>query len=109
MTTETMKRGHTPGPWSFDGHGINCSDEYHTRICKVHGKTILNAEFEANSLLIAAAPDLLAALRDARIALTFYREDMLRAAAPGTRDYPFGIDAENNARAAIAKAQGGAA
>ena len=64
---------HTPGPWSFtegttlDGvavwwiHQGDCSDpEY--RVCKVP-RTRIRKELEiANAQLIAAAPDLLAAL-----------------------------------------------
>jgi len=66
---------HTPGPWSFtegttlDGvavwwiHQGDCSDpEY--RVCKVP-RTRIRKELEiANAQLIAAAPDLLAALED---------------------------------------------
>jgi hypothetical protein len=57
---------HTPGPWSFDGHGINSPEGQ--RICKVshsdpygypEGKAVRNARFDADSRLIAAAPDLL--------------------------------------------------
>ena len=54
--------------------------------------------------LIAAAPELPEALKNARIALTFYQQWMTRK-EPGTT-YPFGIDAENAARAALAKAKG---
>ena len=52
-----------------------------------------------------AAVEMLQALHSARIALTFYREDMARTASPGRREYPFGMDAEKSARAAIARWQ----
>jgi hypothetical protein len=57
---------HTPGPWHFDGHGIN--DSNGQRICKVchserylypKGRAVNNVRYEADSQLIAAAPDLL--------------------------------------------------
>lgn len=56
---------HTKGPWGFDGHGINGPDG--ERICKVchsepydypHGKAIRNERFDADSKLIAVAPEL---------------------------------------------------
>ena len=53
-------------------------------------------------------PELLGALKRARIALTFYREWM-SAHCPegnGSTQYPYGIDAENNARAIITEAEG---
>lgn len=67
MKTDTF----TPGPWRFDGHGINGADG--TRIAKVSntepytypkGLPQRCAEFDATSNLIAAAPELLAALQD---------------------------------------------
>lgn len=63
----------------------------------------------ANAALLAAAPELLAAMEEARTALTFYREWMAEHGAPeanGTTAYPFGISCENTARAIIAKAKG---
>ena len=57
---------YTPSPWSFDGHGINSPEGQ--RICKVshsdpygypEGKAIRNARFDADSKLIALAPELL--------------------------------------------------
>jgi len=60
----------TPGPWHFDGHGINSPEG--ERICKVshsdpyefpEGEAVRNARFHADSRLIAAAPDLLSTLK----------------------------------------------
>jgi len=51
---------------------------------------------------LATNAALLAALENARIALTFYRERMERE-EPGTT-YPFGVDAETAARTAIEEA-----
>ena len=62
---------HTPGPWFIDGTASDdCLDVYHHngRICMIYCDSTQNptaedlAEAEANARLIAAAPDLLAAL-----------------------------------------------
>ena len=87
---------HTPGPWRFDGHGINGADG--TRIAKVSntnpyqsdGRT-RDTEFDATSQLIAAAPELLLACK---LALDAIEMD---------RHHPGYADA---LRAAIAKAEG---
>jgi len=87
-----MNTKHTPGPWvvvgshveRHDGDGIysRIAACYETTICEEHGGTAL-----ANARLIAAAPDLLAALR----ALV----------------HPMASDEDvDHARAAIAKAEG---
>lgn len=58
-----MKTKHTPGPLSFDGCGINGGDEYRSRIA-----TFQRTEWDGNAKhygpLFAAAPDLLATLKD---------------------------------------------
>ncbi len=68
--TDTILTSYTPGPWHFDGHGIN--SEEGERIAKVShgerydyssGNPIPNRRFAADSLLIAAAPSLLSALQ----------------------------------------------
>lgn len=98
-----MTHTHTPGPWRIGdaGHTV-----FGPRTDAPAPAMVAQKVRTMDATLIASAPDLLAALRDARIALTFYRQDMERQAAPGRRDYPFGIDAEESARAAIARAEG---
>ena len=59
-----METKHTPGPWNFDGNGINAKGE---RILKVQyqrhdGNGKISERFDADSNLAAAAPELLAAL-----------------------------------------------
>ena len=75
MSNETK---HTPGPWSYDGHGINCAAELYDMNAGIGfkgeriAKTCLNYDFNspdrdraiADSNLIAAAPELLEALRE---------------------------------------------
>jgi len=56
MKSKTKKAGHTPGPWEID-----FSDMEITRGQKVVG--YLDKVNEANARLIAAAPDLLEALK----------------------------------------------
>jgi hypothetical protein len=58
----------TPGPWRFDGHGINSREG--ERICKVsnsercleNGRDY-NPRFLADSILISRAPELLKTLK----------------------------------------------
>jgi hypothetical protein len=70
MKTETNTK-HTPGPWSFDGHGINTSGARLATINKTAqistGKgwrAIGQPESDANAKLMAAAPELLACIED---------------------------------------------
>ena len=56
---------HTPGPWHVS-NGVQIRSAKH-QICKVW--MMRNGEDNANARLIAAAPDMLAALKDCREAL----------------------------------------
>ena len=104
---------HTSGHWAIESPDISGApfrvrkSENHPQgdltIC--HVNPYLACESEANAQLIAAAPDLLYALEESRIALTFYRNWMALQTG-GRTDYPFGIKTEDKARAAIAKAKG---
>jgi hypothetical protein len=68
-----MNKGkYTQGEWRFDGHGINAKDG--ERIAKVQhsgpycydtGLPVRNERFDADSRLIAAAPELLEACKRA--------------------------------------------
>ncbi len=89
---------HTPGPWVYSFESV---DPEWAVVTTVGGAVIANVNAdhrqEANARLIAAAPDLLAALK------------LLESAA---RILPPNIDPDSplaQARAAIAKAEGGAA
>ena len=96
-----MKTQHTPGPWAADKYGVITGGEY---LCTTIAETPVVAwrsagqkkqsdQAMSNSRLIAAAPDLLAAL------------DMMLATRRNA-DSDAGLMAEDQARAAIAKARG---
>jgi hypothetical protein len=67
MKTETTQTAqHTPGPWKAEGWEnlvVNSADGY-TMTLAAGGKWAVLSELKANARLIAAAPDLLAALRE---------------------------------------------
>lgn len=89
IQTET-KPQHTPGPWHIGQANWVVSGDKSIPIAKVGQAHAENGEQEANTRLIAAAPDLLAAAK--RI---IYPD--------GGRDYPDGQEALARA---IAKAEG---
>lgn len=113
---------HTPGPWTMedrayvwavtDGQGqeivmLGKPQVYQGVPCgSVCSQGRSQDEVAANARLIAAAPDLLEALERARVALTYYREEMDRDNPGKNKTYPFGVDCEEEARAALAKAKG---
>ena len=106
------KTKHTPGPWgvwSIGGHQVVTDNALGRHLARIgHLATIVNGEpeHEASARLIAAAPELLDALEES---LALLDEAYTWNSKHGDnlwRDYP---RVQNNARAAIAKARGGAA
>lgn len=88
-----MKTQHTPGPWKL-AQGTTCIENaYGGLIARVF---VESAACDADARLIAAAPDLLAALHAFNDAYSFISE---KAPAPLQH-------AVRKARAAIAKAKG---
>ncbi len=83
---------HTPGPWATDGLTVYprmiLDAKIQPRICKVDSFHTGGGDRESNARLIAAAPELLEALRKAE------------------RHCPPNSEAEILARAAIAKSEG---
>lgn len=61
--TNTQTTKHTPGPWHIVS-GIDVVDFYDYSICSVATSNKTQAERKANARLIAAAPDLLTALKN---------------------------------------------
>lgn len=105
MNTEQK---HTPGPWRVgDGSfvignhpapGITGSDDVH----HYGGHLICESVSQANARLIAAAPDLLEALKDILSGWRYIRQDAAHQSI-----YGVGWDrAQQAAEAAIAKAEG---
>lgn len=85
--------GHTPGPWSYDGDGFESAaaadtgtDGYTVFSVDAEGQLVENIcniddagddlISEANARLIAAAPELLEALRNTRAALAYALSEM---------------------------------
>ena len=100
-----QKAAHTPGPWncnhsSASGYDIVCSENSPTDVCVISRRDKTTGEIDANARLIAAAPELLAALERAYMALIGY----LPAHRNGVTDAAIGA-----ASAAITKATGEAA
>ena len=54
--------GHTPGPWTIQGAFIG-TDDAHIAQVKGESRGVNSQRAEANSMLMAAAPDLLDALK----------------------------------------------
>jgi hypothetical protein len=79
-TRNAMAVAHTPGPWkvdfdSPDSAGVISPEEISNegrRVVDVHG--IKGPNFKANAALIAAAPELLEALKDAEDSLNYAQE-----------------------------------
>lgn len=69
--SEDQKTAHTPGPWQARkaAHGpIDIFDRRNLDVVTVYGGGVESEAREANARLIAAAPDLLEALKDVVIA-----------------------------------------
>ena len=89
-----MSTAHTPGPWITNGYRYIYGPDYYI-LCDVGPIDIVSS---ANARLIAAAPELLAALK----ALLQLDESDERIRGESMRRKP----AQDTARAAIAKAEG---
>ena len=93
----------TPTPFRYDGHGINAADG--TRIAKVCIQRLagdqrgINPEFDRLSNLFAAAPKLLASLKETL--------EALHNETDGKNEHWVTKRIKQSARAAIAEAEGG--
>ena len=98
-----MSAAHTPGPWYLNPHGwvVQSTGDIVTRVEGSYNK-------ESDARLIAAAPDLLAALAGCADALREAGKDFAQANKLAARPNLYELH-ERSARAAIAKAKGGAA
>lgn len=97
----------TPGPWRVNGPLVTAQAGMALRVCSVHAQAIGDAahtpdESAANAALIAAAPNLLAALE---LAHELLNDSETRHFISTKRGNQAGLHAFlNSARAAIAKA-----
>ena len=68
---------HTPGPWVIDPCWdiLGNTDDGNGMVCQITTDAVPRAEAEANARLIAAAPDLLAALQQAEQQLDYGQID----------------------------------
>lgn len=87
---------HTPGPWVADGLSVIASDARATIVATVTGAAS-NPTAVADARLVAAAPDLLAALADL----------MQHCADQGWWLKSHAVNVMNAAKTALAKAEGG--
>lgn len=95
---------HTPGPWEIgylDKHGQRLVRGQHIEICTCWHHSALEKEMEANASLIAAAPDLLAALEDSLDSLEYVAKVDPVFSGWGVRQQRIAA-----AKAAVAKAKG---
>jgi hypothetical protein len=105
-----MSTAHTPGPWemSYDQGSYRDIMTKDARICTVRHGYVSRETYHANARLIAAAPELVSALISARDALEAAFNSKADGDVFGIR-HNDAVDALAAARAAIAKATGGAA
>lgn len=90
-----MTSKHTPGPWAHDsGSTLVITEEYIIADCTA--AALPESEQEANARLMAAAPELLEACKDALEFIDFLMHDSLVSDG----------ETRNMLRAAIAKAEG---
>ena len=109
MTATPRETEHTPGPWEAtdlsEAHWVETNHRWgifsaSRRVAKVEG---VGGEYEANARLIAAAPDLLEALK-AMVAITNDSRGVDGYHLNGDIAEWDEFDAINQARAALAKA-----
>jgi hypothetical protein len=72
-----MKNKHTPGPWLFDGHGINHNGKRIANLSQapynyIQGKPVRNKQRDADGYLMAGSPNLLKACEWAIILIEQY-------------------------------------
>jgi hypothetical protein len=107
-----MSTKHTPGPWEasyLDKSGQRVVKGEHIEICTCwhHSVGSIEKEMEANAYLIAAAPDLYAALRQLLATRPAFTSKPIGAPhSPARLEQEAAIKADHDARRAIAKAEG---
>lgn len=98
---------HTPGPWKVESRTTQGQFVTETHIVAEDGSHIAEVspcEIEPNARLIAAAPELLEALRPLQVWAEHARREARAYGREGEADYMGEL--ADNARAAVAKAEG---
>lgn len=110
MTETPIRAAHTPGPWDIqyedDALGNRSINVYPTCFGVISTGNHSQAVSMANARLIAAAPELLAALKDSVNQLEtspYWIEQIMGKSSPAIAGI---LQTCRNARAAIAKAEG---
>jgi hypothetical protein len=93
---------HTPGEWGYDGTGCIYSHSLPREDCVIAELQQASEDWEADGHLLAAAPELLAALRQAKSELL----DLYEEAHPDDESDNSVTAAIDRAIAAIKKAEG---
>lgn len=104
---------HTPGPWFNDGTDIMAEDNFcvatiHRPRMDDEGTYMSNGQANANARLIAAAPELLSALKQAAAFIQSHNECLSVPSGSGDtqwNDYCIGV--AEHLTAVISKAEGG--
>jgi hypothetical protein len=101
---------HTPGPWFRAGLIVkqDCGDRFGPQIARVAGPEVaIDPECEANADLIAAAPDMLAALDECKTFLDDLTNPDARASGPAiVASFTNAVALNVKVRSALAKATG---
>lgn len=98
---------HTPGPWRVDPDGIEWRAGGYARRMWLRSSTDRIGDAKADQLLVQAAPDLLAALRETLMALQAHIEQERKThRRPASELCPCETNEVARARLAIAKATG---
>ncbi len=98
-----MSGAHTPGPWQFDG-SVSVEDAAGNLVALVYSAPMASGTISGNGNLIAAAPELLAALQ----VFVDFPADVFDEGPDAAFTMTVRLDDMRKARAAIAKATGGA-
>jgi len=99
-----MSAAHTPGPWELDPYGqVTQSNGRTVLVSGIASPMVSTAESIANARLVAAAPDLLAALKEA---IDCGMVPKSSAAEGGANRHVVQLQVADQIRAAIAKAEG---
>ena len=97
---------HTPGPWRSESPYVSAPSGEHRKIVADCDQHFSDDECEANTRLIAAAPELLAALTYCEVVMDEAARDQMRKELTNAELGKLWTDTLAATRAALAKARG---